>query len=104
MRAYERLLKYTKYPAASDSSSQSFPSSPEQLTFGKALVEEMLAIGIEDAHMDENGYVFGTIESNIENWDGPVIGFIAHMDVVRDVPYTDIKPRIVENYDGEILS
>ena len=100
MRAYERLLKYTKYPAASDSSSQSFPSSPEQLTFGKALVEEMLAIGIEDAHMDENGYVFGTIESNIENWDGPVIGFIAHMDVVRDVPYTDIKPRIVENYDG----
>lgn len=100
MRAYERLLKYTKYPAASDSSSQSFPSSPEQLTFGKALVAEMLAIGIEDAHMDENGYVFGTIESNIENWDGPVIGFIAHMDVVRDVPYTDIKPRIVENYDG----
>ena len=100
MRAYERLLKYTKYPAASDSSRQSFPSSPEQLTFGKALVEEMLAIGIEDAHMDENGYVFGTIESNIENWDGPVIGFIAHMDVVRDVPYTDIKPRIVENYDG----
>lgn len=100
MRAYERLLKYTKYPAASDSSSHSFPSSPEQLTFGKALVEEMLAIGIEDAHMDENGYVFGTIESNIENWDGPVIGFIAHMDVVRDVPYTDIKPRIVENYDG----
>lgn len=100
MRAYERLLKYTKYPAASDSSSQSFPSSPEQLTFGKALVEEMLAIGIEDAHMDENGYVFGTIESNIENWDGSVIGFIAHMDVVRDVPYTDIKPRIVENYDG----
>lgn len=100
MRAYERLLNYTKFAAASDSSGQSCPSTPEQLVFGKALVEEMLAMGIQDANMDENGYVFGTLESNIENWDGPVIGFIAHMDVVRDVPFTDIKPRLVEKYDG----
>lgn len=100
MRAYQRLLNYTKFPAASDSSSKSCPSTPEQLVFGKALVEEMLALGIEDANMDENGYVFGTIESNIENWDGPVIGFIAHLDVVRDVPFDHIKPRIVKDYDG----
>lgn len=100
MRAYERLIKYTQFPAASDSSSTSCPSTPEQLTFARALVEEMLSLGITDAHMDEHGYVYGTIESNIENWNGPVIGFIAHMDVVRDVPYTDIKPRVVENYTG----
>lgn len=101
MRAYERLLQYTKFAAASDSSSQSCPSTPEQLIFGKALVKEMLALGIGDATMDENGYVFGTIKSNIENWKGPIIGFIAHMDVVRDVPFTDIKPFIVEDYDGK---
>lgn len=100
MRAYERLLKYTKFEAASDGTSSNCPSTPEQLDFGRALVDEMLELGIKDANIDENGYVFGTIESNIENWDGPVIGFIAHMDVVRDVPFQNIKARVVENYDG----
>jgi tripeptide aminopeptidase len=51
--------------------------------------------------MDENGYVFGKIEANIENWTGTVIGFIAHMDVVRDVPFQNIKARVIENYDGD---
>lgn len=100
MRAYERLIKYAEYAAASDSTSETCPSTPEQLEFGRALVKEMLELGIKDAHMDEHGYVYGTIEANIENWDGPVIGFIAHMDVVRDVPFENIKPRVVENYDG----
>ena len=104
MRAYDRLIKYTSYPAASDSTSASCPSTPEQLAFARALVEEMLSLGIKDAQVDENGYVYGTIEANIPNWQGPVIGFIAHMDVVRDVPYENIKPRLVEAYDGgEIL-
>lgn len=101
MRAYDRLIKYTSYPAASDSTSASCPSTPEQLAFARALVEEMLSLGIKDAQVDENGYVYGTIEANIPNWQGPVIGFIAHMDVVRDVPYENIKPRLVEAYDGE---
>ena len=100
MRAYERLLQYTKFEAASDSTSDSCPSTPEQIEFGRALVEEMLSLGIKDANMDENGYVFGTIKANIENWEGPVIGFIAHMDVVRDVPFRNIRARVVENYDG----
>jgi len=100
MKAYERLLKYTKFEAASDGTSDTCPSTPEQLDFGRALVQEMLDLGITDATMDENGYVFGTIEANIEDWKGPVIGFIAHMDVVRDVPFQNIKARIVENYDG----
>lgn len=100
MRAYERLIKYTKYETASLSGSNTCPSTPSQLEFGKALVEEMKQIGIKDASMDENGYVFGTIESNIENWSGPVIGFISHMDVVRDAPYQNIKARVVQNYDG----
>ncbi len=101
MKAYERLLKYTKFEAASDGTSTTCPSTPEQLDFGRALVQEMLDLGIKDANMDENGYVFGTIEANIEDWRGPVIGFIAHMDVVRDVPFQNIKARVIENYDGE---
>lgn len=100
MKAYERLLNYTKFEAASDGTSNTCPSTPEQLDFGRALVQEMLDLGIQDANMDENGYVFGTIEANIENWKGPIIGFIAHMDVVRDVPFQNIKAKVIENYDG----
>src|SRR5690606_1987793 len=89
---------------ASLSGSSTCPSTPEQLDFARDLVEEMKQLGITDAAMDENGYVYGTIEANIENWSGPVIGFISHMDVVRDVPYQNVKPRLVKNYDGkEIL-
>jgi tripeptide aminopeptidase len=100
MRAYERLIKYTKFETGSDDTSITHPSTQEQLVFGKALVEEMKSLGMKDAVMDENGYVFGTIDANIENWSGTIIGFIAHMDVVRDVPFTNIKTNIIENYDG----
>ncbi len=100
MRAYERLIKYTTYPTGSDEHSTTHPSTPEQLVLGQALVKEMKSLGIQDASMDENGYVFGTIESNIENWSGTVIGFVAHMDVVDSVPFTGIKTSIIENYDG----
>lgn len=100
MRAYERLINYTKYETASLSGSDTCPSTPSQLEFGKALVKEMKQLGIKDAAMDENGYVFGTIAANTPNWSGSVIGFISHMDVVRDVPYQNVKPRLVQNYDG----
>jgi tripeptide aminopeptidase len=100
MRAYERLIKYTTFATGSKESSDTHPSTPEQLTFGSALVEEMKNLGIKDASMDEHGYVFGTIKANIENWSGNVIGFLAHMDVVDSVPFHNIKTRIVENYDG----
>jgi len=100
MRAYERLINYTKYETGSVSGNSNCPSSPEQLSFAKALVEEMKTIGIQNVSVDKNGYVFGTIEANIEAWKGTVIGFLAHMDVVRDVPFTNIKTRIIEKYDG----
>lgn len=104
MRAYERLIHYTQFATASEEQSTTHPSTSEQLVFGKALVEEMKSLGIADAAMDENGYVFGTIEANIENWSGQVLGFIAHMDVVNSVPFTDIKTRIIENYDGSVIT
>ena len=103
MRAYERLIKYTAFATGSSEDSNTHPSTPEQLTFGAALVEEMKSLGIKDASMDEHGYVFGTIEANIENWSGKVIGFLAHMDVVDSVPFTNISTRIVKDYDGSEL-
>lgn len=103
MRAYERLIKYASYPTGSDENSTTHPSTPEQLVLGRDLVEELKSLGIKDASMDEHGYVMGTIESNIENWDGEVVAFIAHMDVVDHVPFDNIKTNIIENYDGSKL-
>lgn len=100
MRAYERLLKYVAFPTASDESSSQFPSSPAQFDFGKALVQEMKEMGIADATIDQNGYVYGTIPGNIPDKKTPTVGFVAHMDVVRDVPYENIKARVHKNYDG----
>lgn len=104
MKAYERLIKYSTYPTGSNDRNDTHPSTPEQLVLGQALVEEMKSLGIKDASMDVNGYVFGTIESNIKNWSGPVLGFIAHVDVVDSVPFTDIKPSIIKNYDGSAIT
>lgn len=100
MRAYERLIQYTKFETGSISGNENCPSSPEQLQFGKALAEEMKNLGVQDVSIDKNGYVFGTIAANTPNWKGTIIGFLAHMDVVRDVPFTNIKTNIIKNYDG----
>jgi tripeptide aminopeptidase len=70
------------------------------LEFGKALVEEMLEIGIKDAFMDEQGCVYGTIPATTADENIPVIGFIAHMDVASDAPCEPVKTRIISNYDG----
>ncbi|MBQ3100317.1 MAG: peptidase T [Clostridia bacterium] len=100
MRAYERLIEYTKYATASSEATETTPSTPNQLIFARALVEEMKGLGIADASVDENGYVMGTVPANIEGWDGKVIGLIAHMDVAQDVPSENITCVLHENYDG----
>ncbi|MBQ4290441.1 MAG: hypothetical protein II719_04520 [Clostridia bacterium] len=68
--------------------------------FARALLGEMKGLGISDAVLDENGYVYGTVPATVPDRKGPVIGFIAHMDVVDVVPWENIRPRIVRNYDG----
>ena len=100
MRPYERLLNYVKYDTASDGASATCPSSEKQLVFARVLEQEMKELGLENVRLDKNGYLYGTVPGNVENYAGPILGFIAHMDVVDDVPSWDIKPRIVENYDG----
>ena len=101
MRAYERLLKYVQFDTASDERSETCPSTAKQLVLARALVEEMNALGIQNARVDENGYVYGCVPANVEG--APVIGLIAHMDTVDCVPSSPVKPRIIENYDGNAV-
>lgn len=103
MKAYERLLKYVQYPTGSDESSETCPSTPEQLVLGAALCDEMRELGISNVEMDENGYVYGEIPSSEGYEKAPVIGFVAHMDVVDEVPFTDIKPKIVDYKGGDVV-
>ena len=103
MKVQERFLNYVKFDTQSVPDLDIIPSSEKQKILGRSLIEEMKSIGIADASMDEHGYVYGTIASNITNGekDVPAIGFIAHMDTSPDMPGNDIKPRIVHNYDGK---
>lgn len=101
MNIEERFLKYVSYDTQSDEYSTTIPSTLKQLELGKELVKEMLEIGIEDAHLDEFGVVYGTIKGNGGN--GDVIGFIAHMDTSPDASGANIKPQKVTNYDGSVI-
>ena len=84
MTLIERFLKYVNIPSASNAGSDTIPSTPEQLALAKVLADDLLAIGVKDARVDEFGYVYGSIPANCEGQ--PSIGLIAHLDVVDDVP------------------
>ena len=96
----KRFLRYVSYETTSDESSETCPSTEKQKALGKTIVEEMLAMGIADAHMDENGYVYGTVPGDPSL---PTIGLIAHMDTAPDASGADIQARIVEYTGGDIL-
>ena len=96
----KRFLRYVSYETTSDESSETCPSTANQKVLGAAIVEEMLAMGIQDARMDENGYVYGTVPGDPSL---PTIGLIAHMDTAPDASAADIQARIVEYTGGDIL-
>lgn len=96
----ERFLRYVSFDTQSDEFSESCPSTDTQKTLGNLLVSEMIAMGIADARMDENGYVYGTVPGNSEK---PVIGLIAHMDTAPDYSGANVKPTIVEYNGGDIV-
>ena len=100
MTVSERFLRYVAFDTQSDEFSETCPSTDKQKLLGAAIVEEMLAMGITDAHMDEHGYVYGTVPGDPSL---PTIGLIAHMDTSPDASGADIKPRIVEYAGGDIL-
>jgi tripeptide aminopeptidase len=100
MKVHERFLNYVKFDTQSVPDLEVIPSSEKQKDLAKYLVTEMKSIGIKDAFMDEHGYVYGTVPSNMDK-KVPTIGFIAHMDTSPDMPGNDIKPKIVKNYNGK---
>lgn len=96
----DRFLRYVVIDTQSDPTSPSQPSTEKQKDLGRVLVEELHAIGIADAHLDEHGYVYATIPSNTDKPDVPVICFCAHMDTAPDFTGTDVRPKIHRNYAG----
>ena len=104
MKAYERLLKYARIWTTSDEESTTSPTTSRQFDLAKQLVEEMKEIGIEDACMDEFGYVYGHIPATPGYEDCTAIGFIAHMDTAPDYSGENVNPQIIENYDGNDVS
>ena len=96
----QRFLRYVSFDTKSDEYSETCPSTDSQKLLGAALVEEMLALGIADAHMDEHGYVYGTIPGDPSL---PTIGLIAHMDTSPDASGANIQARIVEYTGGDIV-
>jgi tripeptide aminopeptidase len=96
----QRFLEYTKYEAASDESSNTFPSTPGQKVLAEKLVNELTELGLTDITMDENGYVMATLPSNTDHVV-PTIGFIAHLDTSSDASGANVNARVVRNYDGK---
>lgn len=94
----DRFLRYVAIDTQSDEESETQPSAAKELDLLRLLRDELLAMGVR-AELDEYGYVMGTIPSNIDK-DAPAIGFIAHVDTAPDASGKDVKPQIIENYDG----
>ncbi|WP_315906514.1 peptidase T [Priestia koreensis] len=95
----KRLSTYVQVDTQSDSESETCPSTPGQLTLANMLVEELKEIGMHEVTIDDNGYVMATLPSNTEK-DVPTIGFLAHVDTATDFTGKNVKPQVVENYDG----
>ncbi|MGB5847601.1 MAG: peptidase T [Ignavibacteriaceae bacterium] len=95
----DRFLKYVKYDTQSDEESESFPSSEKQKILSQDLANGLKELGLEDAHMDEWGYVMATLPSNTDKEVDP-IAFIAHVDTSPAVTGKDVNPVIRKNYQG----
>ena len=100
MRAYERFLDYVKVHTTSDPDSTTAPSAARELDLARQLAQEMTAMGIERAHVDEFGIVYGWLSATPGMEDVPALGFIAHMDTAPDLSGKDVRPQIIEHYDG----
>ena len=100
MTVIDRFLKYVTFDTQSDENTGVTPSTEKQMVFAKYLKEELEKLGLEDISLDDNGYLFATLQANVDR-PVPVIGFIAHMDTSPDMSGAGVKPRIVEKYDGK---
>jgi len=96
----DRFISYITIDTQSDSSSETTPSTEKQWNLANKLVDELRAIGLSDVTIDENAYIMATLPSNVEH-DVPTIGFISHFDTSPDFSGTNVKPQIINNYDGK---
>lgn len=96
----DRFVRYVTVDTESDPESDTTPSSAKQWDLANALVEELKQIGMQEVTIDENAYIMATLPSNIVD-EVPVIGFISHFDTTPDFTGANVKPQIIENYDGK---
>jgi tripeptide aminopeptidase len=101
--ALRRFLKYVTYDTRSDEHSSTFPSTPGQLVLLRELVSELKALGLQDAAMDDYGYVMATVDPTAGRARVPVIGFIAHVDTSPEMPGHNVRPLVHDGYDGRDL-
>ena len=99
----DRFLRYVRYDTQSDETSTTYPSTATQLVLLRDLVEELRAIGLADAAIDEYGYVMATIPATSAKPDVPTIGFIAHVDTSPEMSGANVKPIVHRAYDGRDL-
>lgn len=100
MTIVERFLKYVSFDTQSCETSDTCPSTQKQIRLAEYLRDELTALGLTEVELDEHGYLYATLPANTDK-PIPAIGFIAHMDTSPDASGKDVKPRIVENYDGK---
>ncbi|MGG5487074.1 peptidase T [Gaetbulibacter sp. PBL-D1] len=99
----DRFISYVTVDTESDPNSDTTPSTAKQWDLAHALVKELIAIGLKDVTIDNNAYIMATLPSNVEH-DVPTIGFISHFDTSPDFTGANVKPRIIENYDGKDIA
>ena len=102
MDVKERFLKYVTYHTTSDEDSETVPSTARQRVLGQALAEELAALGLRNAGLDEFGYVYGVLPASPGCEDLPALGFIAHMDTAPGVSGENVKPRCLHYQGGDI--
>jgi tripeptide aminopeptidase len=104
MSAAERLIRYCQIDTQSDpSNEEQTPSSEKQFDLARVLEQELKELGLQDVSLDEHCYVYGKVPSNLDH-EVRTVGFIAHMDTAPDFSGTDVKPRIIENFDGNDIA
>ena len=100
MEAYERLITYAKVHTASREDAETVPSTERQFDLARMLQEELESLGVSDVYLDEHCYVYGKIPASSGYEDKPCVGFLAHVDTIPDFSGENVKPRLIENYDG----
>ena len=99
----DRFLRYVRYDTQSNETSTTFPSTGKQLILLRALTDELRAIGLADASIDEYGYVMATIPATTKKAGVPTIGFLAHVDTSPEMPGAGVAPIVHRSYDGRDL-